>query len=190
MPFKKGHKLGKMFEKGHKPWNFGIKGIVKSWNKGIPMSEESKKKMIETKLKNPIRYWTGKKRSPETIAKMVGNRKSYIAWNKGLKGYKAGSQSNFWKGGINPERLKIRSSLEMKEWRLKVFTRDNYTCQICGQVGGKLEANHDLAFSLYPDLRFEILNGETLCKSCHLKKPTSNKGWIIKEYNFLNNIFK
>lgn len=30
--------------------------------------------------------------------------------------------------------------------------------------------NHDLAF--FPELRFELTNGRTLCKLCHMKTDT------------------
>lgn len=66
----------------------------------------------------------------------------------------------------------------MKEWRKHVFQRDDYTCQACGQRGGKLNADHELPFSLFPDLRFEILNGRTLCVYCHRKTPTFAGGIV------------
>ena len=68
-------------------------------------------------------------------------------------------------------------SLEYKIWRDKVFFRDNFTCQDCGRRGGDgkkiiLNADHIKPFSLFPELRFELENGKTLCKECHQKTPT------------------
>lgn len=57
-------------------------------------------------------------------------------------------------------------------WRKAVFERDDYTCQACGIRGVKLEADHDLPFQFFPDLRFELLNGRTLCVPCHRKTDT------------------
>jgi len=69
---------------------------------------------------------------------------------------------------------KIRQSLEYEEWRTKVFERDLYTCQDCGEIGGFLNAHHIKSFSEYPEFRFELSNGKTLCEPCH--KLTENYG--------------
>lgn len=85
-----------------------------------------------------------------------------------------------WKGGISPKNMLIRNSFQYKEWRKAVFERDNYTCQECGVRGGViLNADHIKPFALFPGLRFELNNGRTLCKSCHLKTPTHGRR---KEY--------
>ena len=54
-------------------------------------------------------------------------------------------------------------------WRISIFKRDNYTCQICGKYGEKLNAHHIMAWAKYPKLRYEIKNGITMCSRCHRK---------------------
>lgn len=136
---------------------------------------------------NQRKIWIGRKFTKEhkknlSIAhigmkpKTAGWNKGLPAWNRGLKGFRAGSLNNMWKGGITPINNSIRMSIEYKTWRKHVFNRDDYTCQSCGIRGRKLQADHELPFSLYPDLRFEILNGRTLCVNCHHKTPTWGEG--------------
>ena len=91
-----------------------------------------------------------------------------------------GEQHHSWKGGISSEIRKIRHSVYMKLWREAVFKRDNWTCQKCGVRGVTLNADHIKPFSLYPELRFVLENGRTLCKNCHLQ--TDTWGTRIKNY--------
>lgn len=60
-----------------------------------------------------------------------------------------------------------RYAPEMKLWRISVFERDNYTCQICGIRGVYLEADHIKPFAYFPELRLTLENGRTLCRPCH-----------------------
>ena len=60
-----------------------------------------------------------------------------------------------------------RSSPEATEWRESVFKRDDYTCQMCKVRGTYLEADHIKPWAFFPDLRFELSNGRTLCRPCH-----------------------
>lgn len=94
-------------------------------------------------------------------------KKGHQTWNKGLEGYMAGEKNSMWKGGITPLVRKLRASTAMKLWRKAIFERDNYACGECGNRGGKLNAHHVKHFSTYPELRFIISNGMTLCESCH-----------------------
>lgn len=72
-----------------------------------------------------------------------------------------------WKGGKTPINQRERSSKAYTEWRKAVFVRDNFTCQICGQVGGKLNAHHIKRWSTNVNERYQVENGVTLCKKCH-----------------------
>jgi hypothetical protein len=77
-----------------------------------------------------------------------------------------------WKGGITPIRKKLYFSLEYQLWRKAVFERDNYTCIWCGNTGRELNADHIKPWADYPELRFAIDNGRTLCECCHRKTDT------------------
>ncbi len=87
------------------------------------------------------------------------------------------------RGENHPRWIKDRSKLKrsrldnsfrnegpIASWRKSVFERDNYTCQKCYQKGNKLNAHHIKPWALFPDLRFEISNGLTLCVTCHRKE--------------------
>ena len=52
-----------------------------------------------------------------------------------------------WKGGITELNHAIRTSDRYEQWRKAVFKRDNYTCQKCKQIGGKLESHHIKSFT-------------------------------------------
>ena len=78
-----------------------------------------------------------------------------------------GDGCHFWKGGVNGANDTLRHRREYKEWRNSVYERDNYTCQCCGSSGGRLNAHHINQFSDYPELRYDINNGITLCENCH-----------------------
>lgn len=68
-----------------------------------------------------------------------------------------------------------RYSIEAIKWRKSIFKRDDYTCQICGVRGSYLEADHIKPFAYFPELRFELSNGRTLCRDCHNKTKISAK---------------
>ena len=61
-------------------------------------------------------------------------------------------------------------TLEYKQWRREIFQRDNYTCQGCDQRGDDLQVDHIKPWKDYPELRFDMNNGQTLCKECHYIK--------------------
>lgn len=74
--------------------------------------------------------------------------------------------------GKTTKAFRIRTSNKYKQWRTAVFERDSYTCQNCGQVGGKLNADHIKRFADFPELRLDVSNGRTLCESCHRQTAT------------------
>lgn len=70
--------------------------------------------------------------------------------------------------GRSPLDHNMRRYAAYLEWRTAVLERDNYTCQKCG-TKEKVQAHHIKSYNDYPDLRFVVSNGQTLCLSCHRK---------------------
>lgn len=60
----------------------------------------------------------------------------------------------------------------------EVFKRDNYTCQYCGQIGGKLEADHINPFSKGGS--DEMSNLITSCRKCNRQKKDKSANEFIK----------
>lgn len=72
-----------------------------------------------------------------------------------------------WQGGkslLNNH----RDSSEYKNWRQAVYQKDNYQCVLCGSKE-KLNAHHIKSWKNYPELRYNISNGITLCEKCHIE---------------------
>lgn len=76
-----------------------------------------------------------------------------------------------WIGSKTPpwgqSNKQLRNTSSYISWRIAVFKRDNYTCQVCGKVGGTLNAHHIKSFALHKKLRLDVNNGITLCEKCH-----------------------
>lgn len=136
------------------------------------VSDETKEKMsvaisnlpYERRLKISLSH-TGLKESAEH---RLSIKKS---WEKDPERQRKENHWN-WKGGITPIRKKLYFSEDYKNWRKSVFERDKYQCVSCGCVGNDLQADHIKPWSEYPEFRFDIDNGRTLCINCHKKTDT------------------
>ena len=72
-----------------------------------------------------------------------------------------------WRGGITTPNESERRHTQYKGWRIAIFERDEYTCQVCGEFGCYLNAHHIKSFAEYPRLRLDLDNGIALCGDCH-----------------------
>lgn len=140
----------------------------------------------------PSNRWSGKYcsrkcsyTSPERSEKLRQaqlGKKATIETRKKLSeshiGLLAGAASPSWKGGISKLAQGLRSHPEYARWRQAVFAKDDYTCQLCGIRGGRLEADHHpYSFSKYPERRLDVDNGRALCKPCHHHVTYVTKEW-------------
>lgn len=158
------------------------------YNKGKPRSKEAIEKLVNTcREKRKKRRSEMKKKfykeHPEIVEKIRQSLKGHIPWNKGKKlgkgfypshdcshlkkfQYQKGEKHPLWKGGTSRNKHYLGKK-EYRDWRMKVFLRDSFTCVNCGNVGGYLEAHHIKSWADYPELRFVVDNGVTLCQDCH-----------------------
>jgi len=155
---------------------------------GKSLSEETKAKLSAAKLGKPNKPEANAKISGEKSYRWKGGKPKCIDCGFELANVKAkrcfpcyskqaiGENSAHWLGGVTPEKTKIRNSKAMAEWRKSVFDRDDYTCQSCNKKGVHLHAHHIIPFSVDASLRFEISNGQTLCKECHKMVHFGNNG--------------
>jgi hypothetical protein len=114
------------------------------------------------------------------------NAKGLTSWNKGRKetrpeilkrlsdshiGKMTGSKSPFWKGGTTDELQKRISSISWKRIRLRIYKRDNWTCQHCHKhcsKKGEIQCHHIIPYKISKDDSDENLI--TLCRNCHKKE--------------------
>src|SRR3990167_10450036 len=134
---------------------------------GKKHSEETKRKISMSNMGHPC--WTkGKKQSEETKQKI-----SSALRGRKFPSNKKGMNHHLWQGGKTGIQQQIRNSAEYREWRRSVFERDGFTCVLCGlKKSGNLNADHIKPFALFPESRFVVENGRTLCVSCHKKTKT------------------
>lgn len=116
----------------------------------------------------------GKKRKPfskkwrRKIGLSVLGRKLSEKTKTKMSESKRGKKSYQWKGGISRAYKTGYYSIEYKNWRKKVFKRDDFICQKClGKKGCYITAHHIKSFAKYPKLRYMLSNGITLCEKCH-----------------------
>jgi len=121
--------------------------------------------------------------------KVATNKKKFCSrkcWGKWKSNNIKGSAHPNWNNNLTDEdRERERCVDGYKEWRLAVFTRDNFTCQHCGDsTGGNLNAHHIIPFSKDESLRTELSNGITLCAKCHKKEHKRLKNMLKDNLDF------
>jgi len=145
------------------------------------LTESDKEKLREWHRNNPDKNpRLGTHLSPAHKERL---RQCRIEEGKNGNGSFYGANNPNWKGGITPEIQIARNLTAYKRWRTAVFDRDNYTCRRCGDDrGGNLHAHHIKKFADFPELRYEVYNGETLCFDCHAKEHDVPNSYRKRRY--------
>ena len=137
----------------------GLAALGRKGALGYKHTEEAKKKISAASKV----YMVGKHPSKESRQK---NRDKHI-------GLMTGEKHWAW----IPDRTKLskgdeyRNSPAHREWSRSVKNRDCWKCMMSnGDCSGHVEAHHILSWRDYPELRYELKNGITLCRFHHPKR--------------------
>lgn len=98
---------------------------------------------------------------PKSIGGEFCSRECAFRWRRGKN--HAG-----WKGGVAQANERARNSGRLLAWKRAVKARDKHRCRECGGKD-RLHAHHIKPWAEFPDLRFDLENGKTLCEECHSK---------------------
>ncbi|GEM_PF-1503815 len=103
-----------------------------------------------------------------SIASLKNGRKCRICTKIELRKKKCGVNHPRYNPNLSlQDRLLNRRYIEYEDWRKAVYSRDLYTCQVCGKTNCKLHAHHKNGFAEHKELRTILENGITLCETCH-----------------------
>lgn len=150
------------FPKGYKPWNTNL---TTETSEKLRRTVEKAAKTRTGMKKTMTKQW----KENLSLAMKERYRNGLTVWNKGR---------------VEKSTLQtiIRHSAEYFDWRSRVFYRDDFTCQTCDKRGDYLNADHIKTFAsifkehniktlddaVYCKELWNINNGRTLCKECHI----------------------
>lgn len=168
-----------------------IQDVINDYESGMSLAEVGEKygfsadviqaKMIKSGYKTRT---TGESRSL-VMNKFYSNPEN----RKRVSAKKQGIPLEEWTKFIKPETQRMYNSAEYNEWRLKVYRRDRFICQLCNQTSRKLEAHHIKKKKLFPELAFDVSNGITLCETCHREKINNHESEFEQFFqNIVNNL--
>lgn len=79
-----------------------------------------------------------------------------------------------WENFVSDE---WRDTIEYTEWTSAVIKRDNNTCRLCNTKVGIKHRHHIYPVRKYPELKYDVENGITLCPDCHYKTFGCEEEW-------------
>ena len=160
------------FEEYRKKQSDAHKGKI-AWNKGKHLSLEQKEKLRLAKLGKTTA------RKNRTMEDIFGVEK---ALDMKIKMAKAKTGEINFTGFRKNKNRQFRNSINWKLWREKIFIHDDFTCQKCKVRGIYIEAHHLIPVKeciklAKENLIFDVNNGISLCRKCHMNVHN----WKLKQ---------
>ena len=187
---KDGSKLG--FQKGYTPYNKGKKVLNRkspptftdTHRENLSLSLKGKKCPNKSKPgeKNPFYGHKHTEKTKEEI-RLKKTGKPCIWTEDGRRSFHekmSGENSPHWiKDRSLLKKDNKRNDVAYGEWRKQVWKRDGWKCRINNKdCRGKIIVHHILSWRDFPELRYNINNGITLCQAHHPRKRAEEKRLI------------
>lgn len=152
----------------------------KAWNKGVPMSDAAKQKMVASKAAKPSRGTKGIKFSEESKQKMSEAKIGKPGpWLGKKREHMQGEKHFAWKGGYaNTLHLRRRRKAQKKtnggthsllEWE-SLKKDSNYSCLCCKRKEPEIKLTADHIIPISKGGSDHITNIQPLCSICNVKK--------------------
>lgn len=128
--------------------------------------------------KSAIPWNKGKSKLELPQLSNAGRKIGDIPWNKGKKmpSITGENHAHWIQDRTKLAKRQERNDSTYKEWRRQVWLRDNFKCKMANpDCLGRIEAHHILIWSEYPELRYEVNNGITLCHAHHPRARAEEK---------------
>lgn len=99
-----------------------------------------------------------------------------LKMSQAKRGRLIGDKNPNWRGGnssVDPDRNRYKA----KKWSADVKARDSFACIECGETE-MLHSHHVKSWKHYPELRYDLDNGVTLCETCHQQAHKFRFPWV------------
>ena len=166
MPFKD-KEYGKEYDRNRYIKNKEIVKIrTRQWKKNNP------ERIISEEYKNTRKIWANKNKEKLKTQNILyrlthkDEKYKYQIDNPEI-GLKA-NKKHLERLGKNFDMTSMEYAYAIKSWSNTIKKLDNRMCKLCDSTEG-INAHHIMPKSDFPELSFDLDNGITLCKKCHLK---------------------
>lgn len=180
----------KCFECGtifYRRGNRKFRGTFRTCSKECKNKQQSKYKFknrprtgktIECKLCGKKRYF------PPSAIQAYCSKACY--WADEKSNLPRGANHYAFKGGVKYIR---HSDLRLRKWQRLIRGKSGRKCAACHRTDGIMHADHILPWADFPDYRYDLSNGQILCKECHAMK-TSEENKNRGRNKFLKDEYK